>query len=278
LLAEIGGELSKGQQDANSTKKALEEAKRSGSDAKGENQNLVSDLAGKLRATAELHAKLEKSEELVQELEKYIQEIENSSNSLELEKLRKENKEISQEAQYILRERDDFNYQNKVLKDEKAALLVDFKATMDTLDKLQHSYNKLLATHAVTMFELDRRFMLEHGDNHKYNRLFDFIIGGNSVNSPTRSPLRRRARREGEESDPNSYSARGRGDKNAEKQGGFSALVPGLKLTPNAMQGKGVHFNGKESKTDIAGSLTDKSADEGLASYASGRKKREKKK
>jgi hypothetical protein len=56
---------------------------------------LVSDLAGKLRATAELQAKLEKSEELVQELGKYIQEIENSANSLELEKLRKEIKEIS---------------------------------------------------------------------------------------------------------------------------------------------------------------------------------------
>jgi hypothetical protein len=239
---------------------------------------LVSDLAGKLRATAELQAKLEKSEELVQELEKYIQEIENSANSLELEKLRKEIKELSQEAQLILRERDDFNYQNKVLTDEKAALLVDFKLTMDTLDKLQHSYNKLLATHAITMFELDRRFMLEHGDNHKYNRVFDFIIRGNSLSSPARSPLRRRARQKTEESDPNSFSAHGRGDKNAEKEGGFASLVPGLKITPNTMQGKGVNPNGKESKTGITGSLTDKSADEGLGSYTSGRKKREKRK
>lgn len=185
---------------------------------------------------------LKKKDKIIEELEDKIDTLETSE---VVKAVKFENKELESTARVLLGERDNFNFEVKTLRAEKASLEHDFKATLDTIDRLKHQHNKLLATHALTMFELDRKYQMEHGDTGKYNRVFGAIMGGaGGLQSPLKSPARRRRQERG---DSDKLKLSGVKDSAPESGTKLGSLIPGLKLNISAVS---------DEKTDRSGPNT----------------------
>ena len=66
---------------------------------------------------------------------------------------------------------DELSNKNKYLFENKDNLESIVKDTQDKLEKQKNIYDKLLITHFITKFELDRQFVKQHGDTNKYHAL-----------------------------------------------------------------------------------------------------------
>ena len=85
-------------------------------------------------------------------------------------------KQYTKFASEALEQYDEINFNNKVLKDDFSRIKAELIAHVTVVDKLQHCNNRLLIAHAVTMFELDRRYQREHGDENVWSRVGSLLI------------------------------------------------------------------------------------------------------
>ena len=88
-----------------------------------------------------------------------------------LEKIGTEHSDLKNFCSDLLNKYDKSNYSHKVVKTELETVRSELHKKIDALDKARFDMKKVLVTHAVTMFELDRLYMKQHGDSNKYNRL-----------------------------------------------------------------------------------------------------------
>lgn len=102
-------------------------------------------------------------------------------------------REIKDFAAATLNKYDKVNYELKNIKGERVELKKQLYEHINLLDKSKYSYNKLLVTHAVTMFELNRVYIKVNGDRNK------IVKGGTSSTSHSvnKTSTRRRTRRQG---------------------------------------------------------------------------------
>jgi hypothetical protein len=79
-------------------------------------------------------------------------------------------------ATEALEQYDEINFMNKVLKDDLGRIKAELIAHVNMVDRLQHCNNRLLIAHAVTMFELDRRYQKDHGDGNVWTRVGSLLL------------------------------------------------------------------------------------------------------
>jgi len=109
--------------------------------------------------------------------EKELNEIHNDhiekikGHNEELEEKLKEMEELRGIASKALTNVDELSNKNKYLFENKDNLESIVKDTQDKLEKQKNIYDKLLITHFITKFELDRQFVKQHGDTNKYHAL-----------------------------------------------------------------------------------------------------------
>jgi hypothetical protein len=94
-------------------------------------------------------------------------------------------------ASEALEQYDEINFMNKVLKDDLGRIKAELIAHVNMVDRLQYCHNKLLIAHAVTMFELDRRYQKDHGDGNVWSRVGSLLKNpgirrANTVGVPSR--------------------------------------------------------------------------------------------
>jgi hypothetical protein len=137
-------------------------------------------------------------------------EADNQKYRFKIRDLEAECHNIKEYAADCLKKYEKLAYENGELRELKERLEEDYLSVTEDLQKVQSYYKRLMGTHAITMFELDRMFQKMHGDTDKYksthNRVIEGILGhgGRTVehHAPTpdvakaegKSPLRRRAR------------------------------------------------------------------------------------
>jgi hypothetical protein len=85
-------------------------------------------------------------------------------------------KQYTKFASEALEQYDEINFNNKVLKDDMDRMKAELIEHVTAVDKLQHWNNRLLIAHAVTMFELDRRYQREHGDRNVWTRVGSLLL------------------------------------------------------------------------------------------------------
>ena len=79
---------------------------------------------------------------------------------------------------------DELSNKNKYLFENKDNLESIVKDTQDKLEKQKNIYDKLLITHFITKFELDRQFVKQHGDTNKYHALQNNILSPDKTKGP----------------------------------------------------------------------------------------------
>jgi len=124
------------------------------------------------------------------------EKLEEAFNALEKDfnALKDEMAELKPFAAKCLKDYDDLVYNNKNISIEREGMKDELKAALDTIDKMEYQKKKLLITHAITSFELDRLYVKLYGDTNKSNKVLDKLFG---VKSPG---LRRSKTKEGPDS------------------------------------------------------------------------------
>ena len=71
---------------------------------------------------------------------------------------------------------DELTHENKTLAESKEKIESNLTDVQGQLVKQQTQYSKLIMTHFVTKFELDRQYMKQHGDTNRYHALLSGIL------------------------------------------------------------------------------------------------------